>query len=210
VNTVLEEEREVGAALALDERKQGDGGPPVAVEVADVWFVLGRMDESEYRTARADRLIATIGPEYRAWWLYPGAFDSQLAAAQALVEILDPNGAAQPPPLNAILVEEDTALMMARMQPSQRDAFTSTIAFFIDRILLPFVDTSSFYQYQEVDREQGQVWTGRDFNNGIDLLRTMQELLEVKDGQQVIPIGRDTEIGADAGGDCGDRADSAD
>ena len=206
MNTVLEEEREVGAALALDERKQGTGRPPVEVEVADVWFVLGRMDESEYRTARADRLIATIGPEYRAWWLYPGAFDSQLAAAQALVEILDPNEAAQPPPLNAILVEEDTALLLARLQPEQRDAFAAALDFLITRILMPFADTASFERYQESDREHGITWTGRDFDYAIDLLRTMQELLEVRDGQQVVLIGRVPEPGTDADRDSGDRA----
>ena len=200
-------ERERGG-LATDTLRQDTDPPLVAVEVAEIWFVLGRFDEDEYRVLRTDRLIRAIGADYRSWWLYPAAFESQQLAADALAEILDPAMTMEPPKLPVIMVEMDAALVLARLQPDQRDAFASAIAFVTDRLLLPFADTDHFTRYQEADREAGQPWSGADFDYAIALLRSMQDLLEVRDGQQIILVGREPR--EDPGGDSGARSGRAD
>ena len=125
-------DREVGAPLETDACRERADPPQTSVAVAEIWFIIGRRDGSEYRVARVDRLIATVGADYRAWWLYPAeAFDSAHAATLALCDILDPAGWRQKPVKAAILVEETAALPLARLQPAQRDAFASALDFFV-------------------------------------------------------------------------------
>ena len=196
-------EREAGEELATDARRERADPPQTGVAIAEVWFIIGRLDGSEYRVARVDRLVATIGPDYRAWWLYPAeAFDSAQAATLALCDILDPQGWRQKPVKAAILVEETAALPLARLQPDQRDAFASALDFFVQRILTPFQDSSVYERYQEADQEAGQAWSTADFVYGLDLLLTLQALLEANNGQPIILV-RDFEPGADSGGDSG-------
>jgi hypothetical protein len=201
VNEVLLD-REVGESLATDAAMERLDPPThTEVDLVEVWLVLGRLDGAEYRIVRAERLIAAIGREYRSWWLYPAAFESRQLAAAALAEILDPQSPMEAPALAAIMVEEAVAVVIARMQPDQQESCAAAIAFLVDKILLPFAETTSYDAFQAVDAEEGKPWSGEDFDFAIDLLQTLQELLEVRDGQQVILIG--CEPGADSGGDHG-------
>ncbi len=143
-----------------------------------------------------------------AWWLYPDeAFDSKHAAALALVDILDPAGRRQKPIHTMLVLEQELGAALARLQPTQRAAMATAIGFFIDRILLPFAETSSFELWQAVDRNDGKPWAKADFDHGIELLRTLQALLEGKGDTSIIIIG--AELGANPGGDCGDRTNCA-
>src|SRR6266545_4913260 len=128
----------------VSDRGDREGGPWVAVAAIEPWFLLGRLDRREYRVVRADRLAASIGPDVYAWWLYPDeAFDSKHAAALALVDILDPAGRRQKPIHTMLVLEQELGATLARLQPTQRAAMAAAIGFFVDRILLPFAETST-------------------------------------------------------------------
>jgi len=199
---MIEPETQVG------DRGDHEGGPWVAVAAIEPWFLLGRLDRREYRVVRADRLAASIGPDVHAWWLYPDeAFDSKQAAALALVDILDPAGGRRKPIHPMLVLEQELGATLARLQPTQRAAMAAAIGFFVNRILLPFAETSSFERWQAVNRNEGKPWIGEDFDDGIELLKTLQALLEGKGDRSIIIIG--AEPGAHPGGDCGDRADCA-
>jgi hypothetical protein len=192
----------------IDDVGDHAGGPLVAVAAIEPWFLLGRLDRREYRVVRADRLSASIGPDVYAWWLYPDeAFDNKHAAALALVDLLDPAGRRQTPIHPMLVLEQELGGALARLQPTQRAAMAAAIGFFVERILLPFAETSSFASWQAVDRAEGKPWAKEDFDDGIALLKTLQALLEGKGDTSIIIIG--AEPGAHPGGDCGDRADCA-
>jgi hypothetical protein len=192
----------------VGDRGDRAGGPHIAVAAAEPWFLLGRLDRREYRVVRADRLAASIGPDVYAWWLYPDeAFDSKHAAALALVDILDPAGRRQKLIHTMLVLEQELGAALTRLQPTQRAAMTAAIGFFVDQILLPFAETTSFASWQAVDRAEGKPWTKEDFDDGIELLKTLQALLEGKSDASIIIIG--AEPGAHPGGDCGDRTDRA-
>lgn len=122
--------------------------------------------------------------------------------------ILDPAGRRQKPIHTMLVLEQELGAALARLQPTQRAAMAATIDFIVDRVLLPFAETTSFDSWQANDRAEGQPWTGEDFDDGIDLLQTLQALLEGKSDTPIL-IGTPAP-GADPGGACGDRADSAD
>jgi hypothetical protein len=105
------------------------------------------------------------------------------------------------------VLEQELGAALARLQPTQRAAMAAAIGFFVDRILLPFAETTSFDSWQAVDRNEEKPWTKADFDDGIELLKTLQALLEGKRDTSIIIIG--AEPGANPGGDCGDRADRA-
>lgn len=192
----------------VDDVDDRAGGPWVAVAAAEPWFLLGRLDRREYRVVRADRLAASIGTDVQAWWLYADeAFDSKHAAALALVDILDPAGRRQKPIRLILVLEQELGAALAQLQPTQRAAMAAAIGFMVDRILLPFAETTSFDSWQAVDRDEGKPWRGEDFDHGIELLRTLQALLEGNSDTSIIIIG--AEPGAHSGGDCGDRTDCA-
>ncbi len=203
------EQQVAGPETQVDYAGDREGGLRVAVAATEPWFLLGRLDGREFRVVRADRLAAIIGPDYREWWLYSDeAFDSKLSAALALTDILDPAGRRQKPRASLLVLEHDLGAALARLQPTQREAMAATIDFTIDRILLPFAETTSFDSWRATDRDEGKPWTGEDFDYGIDLLRTLQALLEVKSDTPIIIIG--SQLGAYPGGDCGGRSDRAD
>ena len=192
----------------VSDRGDREGGPWVAVAASEPWFLLGRLDRREFRVVRADRLSASIGPDVHAWWLYPDeAFDSKQAAALALVDILDPAGQRQKPIHTMLVLEQELGATLARLQPTQRAAMAAAMGFFVDRILLPFAETSSFERWQAVARNKGKPLAKEEFDDGIELLKTLQALLEGKGDTSIIIIG--AEPGANPGGDCGDRADCA-
>jgi hypothetical protein len=202
------EQQVAGPETQVDYAGDREGGPRVAVAATEPWFLIGRLDGREFRVVRADRLAVIIGPDYREWWLYSDeAFDSKLSAALALTDILDPAGRRQKPRASLLVLEHDLGAALARLQPTQREAMAAAIHFMIDRILLPFAETTSFDSWQAVDRTEGKPWTGEDFDDGIELLKTLQALLEAKRDTSIIIIN--TEPGANPGCDCGDRSDRA-
>lgn len=206
--SIVLEQHMIEPETQVDDMGEREGGPWVAVAAIEPWFLLGRLDRREYRVVRADRLAASIGPDVYAWWLYSDeAFDNKHAAALALVDLLDPAGRRQRPIHTMLVLEQELGAALARLQPTQRAAMAAAIGFFIDRLLLPFAETSSFERWQAVDQNEGKPWTKEDFDNGIELLKTLQALLEGKGDTSIIIIG--AEPGANPGGDCGDRADCA-
>lgn len=207
MSIVLEQPR-IEPETQVDHVDDREGGPWVAVATIEPWFLLGRLDRREYRVVRADRLAASIGPDFPEWWLYADeAFDSKHAAALALVDILDPAGRRRKPIRPMLVLEQELGAVLAQLQPTQRAAMAAAIDFMVDRILLPFAETTSFDSWQAVDRDEGKPWSGEDFDHGIELLRTLQALLEGNSDTSIIIIG--AEPGAHPGGDCGNRADCA-
>lgn len=207
MSIVLEQPR-IEPETQVDHVDDREGGPWVAVATIEPWFLLGRLDRREYRVVRADRLAASIGPDFPEWWLYADeAFDSKYAAALALVDILGPAGRRQKPIRPILVLEQELGAALAQVQPTQRAAMAAAIGFMVDRILLPFAETTSFDSWQAVDRDEGKPWGGEDFDHGIALLRTLQALLEGNSDTSIIIIG--SEPGAHSGSDCGDRADCA-
>ncbi len=188
----------------VSDRGDREGGPWVAVAASEPWFLLGRLDRREYRVVRADRLAASIGPDVYAWWLYPDeAFDNKHAAALALVDILNPAGGRQTPIHSMLVLEQELGATLARLQPTQRAAMAAAIDFFVDQILLLFAETSTFESWQAVDRAEGKPWAKEEFDDGIELLKTLQAFLEGKGDTSIIIIG--AEPGANPGGDCYER-----
>jgi len=200
-------ERVVGEpATQVDFSDGREHAPLVAVGVTEPWFILGRHDRCEYRLVSASRLKENLGRDYDAWWLYPDeAFDSQQEAALALADILDPAGWRQKPRRNVLILDRDVGELIARLDSGQREAMATAIDFVVDKILIPFGETTSFDSWQQADREAGQPWTAVDYDDAIRLLQTLQALMEGNNA----PIIIGSQTGADVGDDSGDRADRA-
>jgi len=204
--SIVLEHHSIEPETQVDDVDDREGGSWVAVAATEPWFLLGRLDRREYRVVRADRLAASIGPDVHAWWLYPDeAFDSKQAAALALVDLLDPAGWRQKPRTGLLVLEQDLGAALARLHPTQREAFAQAIAFMLERILSPFEDSSQYEQFRATDEDGGQGWSNEQYNDYHDLLRQLQALLEGKHDTPIIISA--TGSGANPGGDCGDRAD---
>jgi len=207
VSTSLIEAEVGGAPIAVEVEYHGTtgGAPATAVELGQVWFVVGRQDYSEVRIVRADRLAETIGLDLaEEFWMFQGeAFDSLPLAAVALPEVLDPASWRNRPrsgqtvmldaelralaaEFEAVLGREQIVLTIVRRphplpRLGQLRLYAQALTFMLEKILAPFGDSSTYQQYKEVDEEEGTPWSDDDYNAAFDMLRQLQQQLEEND-----------------------------